>query len=82
MGRAVAGRTIWIAPPEYVIVFKLEFHRQGGSGKHLDDIARMLRVSGDLIDESEIAIWVRRMKLEGEWNRVQERVRQLRAGPS
>ena len=81
-GTVVAGRTIWIAPPEYVIVFKLEFHRQGGSEKHLDDIARMLRVSGDRINESEIATWVRRMKLGGEWDRVQERVRQLRARPS
>ena len=29
------------APPEYVIVRKLEFFREGGSEKHLRDIGRM-----------------------------------------
>lgn len=38
----VAGTTIALAPPEYVIVRKLEFNREGGSGKHLRDIASML----------------------------------------
>ena len=31
-----------MAPPEYVIVRKLEYHREGGSDKHLRDIASML----------------------------------------
>lgn len=33
---------IWLAPPEYVIIRKLEFFREGGSQKHLDDIRKML----------------------------------------
>lgn len=33
---------IWIAPPEYVIIRKLEYFRQGDSQKHLDDIKKML----------------------------------------
>lgn len=80
-GTPVAGRTIWVAPPEYVIVFKLDFFRQSGGDKHLDDIARMLRVSGDQIRAAEIAGWVRRLRLEPEWDRAQERLRQLGAGP-
>src|SRR5207245_3851957 len=33
---------ITLAPPEYVIIRKLEFYREGGSEKHLRDISSML----------------------------------------
>ena len=39
---AIGGVHISLAPPEYVIVRKLEYHREGGSDKHLRDIASML----------------------------------------
>ena len=39
-----------IAPPEYVIVRKLEFFREGGSDKHLRDIRAMLAISGEQIN--------------------------------
>ena len=32
---------LWVAPPEYVIVRKLEFYREGRSEKHLRDIRAM-----------------------------------------
>ena len=32
-----------VAPPEYVIVRKLQFYHEGGSEKHLRDISAMLR---------------------------------------
>lgn len=64
----VGGITIVLAPPEYVIVRKLEFHREGGSDKHLRDIASMI-ASGCPLDqawlEAELAtrglttIWAR-----------------------
>ena len=34
-----------LAPPEYVIIHKLEFYREGGSEKHLRDIRGMLAVT-------------------------------------
>jgi hypothetical protein len=34
--------TLWLAPPEYVIIRKLEYFRDGGSQKHLEDIKKML----------------------------------------
>ena len=43
---------IIVAPPEYVIVRKLEFHREGGSQKHLEDIAGIFRHCGDELDRS------------------------------
>lgn len=36
---------LWLAPPEYVILHKLEFYREGGSEKHLRDIQGMLAVT-------------------------------------
>ena len=39
------GHVVWFAPPEYVIIRKLEFHQEGGSEKHLTDIAAMLAVT-------------------------------------
>ena len=41
----VDGLPVWLAPPEYVIVHKLEFFREGGSQKHLRDIRGMLLVT-------------------------------------
>ena len=43
---------ICVAPPEYVIVRKLDYFREGGSQKHLTDIKKMLKYSGDIIDIS------------------------------
>jgi hypothetical protein len=34
---------VWVAPPEYVIIGKLEFYREGGSEKHLRDIRGVLK---------------------------------------
>ena len=41
----VTGVNIWLAPPEYVVIGKLEFFREGGSEKHLRDIRTMLAVT-------------------------------------
>ncbi len=35
-------QSLWVAPPEYLIIRKLEYFREGGSTKHLDDIRKML----------------------------------------
>lgn len=60
-----------VAPPEYVIVRKLEFYREGGSEKHLRDIRAMLQISAELIDRDRLTAWVARLGLEPEWRRAQ-----------
>ena len=35
--------TLWLAPPEYVIIRKFEYFREGGSQKHLEDIKKCYR---------------------------------------
>jgi hypothetical protein len=67
---AVAGRNIRLAPPEYVIVRKLEYFRDGGSEKHIRDISSMLAISGERIDRPELERWIRRRGLLAEWARI------------
>jgi hypothetical protein len=67
----IKGTTITLAPPEYVIVRKLEFYREGGSEKHVRDIRSMLAVSGDQIDKSELYEWIQRRGLQEQWQKIQ-----------
>jgi hypothetical protein len=69
-GYEVEGRTIPLAPPEYVIVRKLEFYREGGSEKHLRDIATMLAVSGGKLNNEVLHDWISRRQLQEEWRKV------------
>jgi hypothetical protein len=62
--------TITLAPPEYVIVRKLEYFREGGSDKHLRDIRAMLAVSNELIDREALMDWIRRQRVEEQWEKV------------
>jgi hypothetical protein len=66
----LSGRTIALAPPEYVIVRKLEYYREGGSEKHVRDIRSMLAVSGGSLDREALDGWIGRRGLEAEWQRA------------
>lgn len=63
----VDGVPVPAAPPEYVIVKKLEFYREGGSQKHLRDIAGIMRTSGEAVSRSTVDEWVKKFSLENEW---------------
>lgn len=62
---------LWLAPPEYVILRKLEFWREGGSDKHLRDVRAML-ASGLDLDRPFLDAELRRRGLEEAWQRVME----------
>jgi hypothetical protein len=64
------GEKIILAPPEYVIVRKLEYFREGRSEKHLRDIRAMLAVSGEQLDRAALNEWIQRQGLESEWRQV------------
>ena len=64
------GTDVRLAPPEYVIVRKLEFFKQGGSEKHVRDIRAMLLVSEEIISCAEIDEWAGRRGLEEVWRKV------------
>ena len=62
--------TVMLAPPEYVILRKLEYFRDGGSEKHLRDIRSMLAVSGDQIDRAALDHWLEERGLREQWRLV------------
>lgn len=46
----VGGREVWVAPPEYVILRKLLFFREGGSSKHVRDVRALIAAQGETLD--------------------------------
>ena len=61
---------VWVAPPEYVMIRKLQYYRDGGSEKHLRDIAGMVALSSDQIDYPLLEEWVKRSAIEKEWRKA------------
>jgi hypothetical protein len=57
----------WIAPPEYVILRKLEYLREGGTDKHARDIRFI--VAGTPLDVAFLEAEVARLGLRAEWER-------------
>lgn len=63
----VANEPVWVAPPEYVILKKLVYYKEGGSQKHLEDIRGMLEVSAEQINIPFIDTWVAKLTLKQDW---------------
>lgn len=59
-----------IAPPEYVILRKLEYYREGQIQKHLLDIRNIIKHSGDKINLRWLDTNIRNLSLENEWKAV------------
>ena len=82
-GRVQMARRRWVlllpdregfaAAPEDVILAKLWYFAEGGSDKHLRDIASMLRVSGSQIDRADVEAWACKLGLEEAWAAVLQR---------
>lgn len=64
------GEPVMVAPPEYVIVRKLEYFREGGSEKHLRDIRAMWSISGDQMDRAALDEWIGRQGVTAEWQQA------------
>jgi hypothetical protein len=68
------GLAGYVASPEDVIVGKLWYYHDGGSEKHLRDIAGILRVSGDLVDRAAVARWAAELGYTPIWQAVLDRL--------
>ena len=62
--------SLWLAPPEYVIVRKLEFFREGASDKHLRDIRNMLLQIEHRLDMAFLHEQLSLRGLETHWQKV------------
>ncbi len=54
---------IWLAPPEYVVVRKLQYFEESRSDRHLRDVSAMMEISRGRIDLEAVEGWVRRLGL-------------------
>ena len=63
------GGGAWIAPPEYVILRKLEFLREGGQDKHIRDVRFMLAVTA--VDRGFLDAGIARLGLRDQWDKCQ-----------
>ena len=61
----------WVAPPEYVILRKLEYFRESSHEKHLRDVRFMLAATPEL-DYAFIDSQIARLGLQAQWRIVQE----------
>ena len=57
-----------VAPPEYVVLRKLEYYREGHSAKHPTDIRAIIEVTG--VDENALMPWLERLGLGAVWSEV------------
>ena len=53
--------------PEDLIIAKLEWTKAGGSSRHVEDVASILRVNAGKLDLEYFERWVRRISLDAEW---------------
>ncbi len=69
-GRALELGPDWrarFASPEDVILRKLQYYREGGSEKHLRDIAGVFKIQGSRLDLDHIAEWAGRLGVAEIW---------------
>ena len=57
-------------PVEYVILRKLEYYREGGSEKHLQDIVSILEISSDQINFQQLEEKIQKNALQKEWEKA------------
>ncbi len=60
----LSGKVICVAPPEYVIIKKLEYYKEGKSQKHLSDIEGILSNSRENINFEFLTRTIRELGLE------------------
>ncbi len=66
----IEGDLVVFAPPEYVIVRKLQFYREGEAAKHLRDISRMMSSLGGEWDCQPLIELIKQHGLDNEWQRT------------
>lgn len=67
------GQALFVAPPEYVILRKLEYYRDGGSEKHLRDIRSILATSPETIQITELEQQIAARGLQQAWQQIHAR---------
>lgn len=72
--RLLPDQPAYTASVEDIILGKLWYYDEGGSEKHIRDIAGILRVQRDGIDRAYIEQWAKQLGLSDTWSFVSSRV--------
>lgn len=72
--RDMMGVPVKMAAPEDVILMKLKYYKEGGSDKHLRDIASMMKISGDEIEKGYLEEWAVKLGVTEELAAVRAKV--------
>lgn len=60
----------WFASPEDVVLKKLVYFKEGGSDKHLRDIAGVLQMQAEKFDREYVAKWAVELEVSDVWQQV------------
>ncbi|HEX7837983.1 MAG TPA: hypothetical protein VF469_11000 [Kofleriaceae bacterium] len=66
----ILGVGVATATAEDTVIAKLEWSKQGGSDRQLEDVAGILRVRGTDLDLAYIEHWVSELRLAEQWQRA------------
>jgi hypothetical protein len=66
--------SVWLAPPEYVIIRKMQYFSEGDSDKHLRDIQNMLAILHENLNFKFIEMQSTRLGLTQIWQRILEKI--------
>jgi len=69
---------IFIASPEYIILKKLEYYKEGESEIHLRDICSMLKISAEQIDKEYINFWAKQLSVLEIWEKILKKIKNER----
>jgi hypothetical protein len=71
----VAGKTVYVASAEDVLIAKLRWAKLGGSERQLQDAIGIVSTQADSLDTAYVGSWVRKLGLDEEWVAVREGLR-------
>jgi hypothetical protein len=74
------GFEAYTACPEDVIIGKLWYYAEGGSDKHLRDIASILKVSANAVDRDTVSRWAGILGYSAIWEAVIAKVDGVNSG--
>jgi hypothetical protein len=68
------GGDVYVATPEDIILSKLEWSKEGGSERQIEDAIAVLRIQGVSIDDHYLDHWAEKLELQDELSRARGRV--------
>ena len=72
--RPTGDFSAYFASPEDAFIKKIEYFAEGGSEKHVRDIAGIFKTSKTQIDAEYITEWARKLSLDDTWAAIQRRI--------